>query len=154
MEQKNNTKEEAEFRNINIKKKICDTIENGDVASLARLGFENFIRLINERPIMFKTFLEHTGEILDQLIVDVSLKEKSQYVGGKLIIQLKADDTMALLAKMYFKDNQEKWTEIKREGSVSCSRFIDWNGKTVELCDLREHGVIEIPIEAPEKFCI
>ena len=138
-----------EISNRDTKLAIWEALEKGDTVELLQLGFNNFMKLVNDRPISFRRFLKYTSNFLDDMIQTAEVEENLIYIGGKLILELKRKNSVSLFAELFFQDiSQKNWIRKERKGHVPVRRFRDWN-TSPELIELQETKRIEFPIDAP-----
>lgn len=129
--------------------------EENDLLKLIALGFSKFMDILcGNSPLPFQKFLEYTGDYFDQCILDISRKEHLNYIGGKMILELKESRgempaTILLSADLYFQRIDKQWVEKKRQGQVSSDRFRDWD-TDADAIKLQESGKLELSIEPPE----
>ena len=122
---------------------------------LVALGFAKFMDLLcGDGPLSFQKFLEYTGDYFDRCILDFSQKEHENYVGGKMIMELKEcrqemPEMILLSADLYFQKANKQWDVVKKQGQVSTERFRDWE-TDADAIKLQETGRLELSIEPPE----
>lgn len=125
-----------------------------DFAKLISLGFAKFMDLLSgDSPLPFQKFLKYTGEYFDRFILDTSRQKQMNYIGGKMIMELKQNRadmpaTILLCADFYFQTAGKQWILEKKQGQISTDRFRDWD-TDADAVQLQESGRLELSIEPP-----
>ena len=137
------------------KEEIKEAWEENDLLKLIALGFAKFMDLLcGDGPLSFQKFLEYTGDYFDRCILDISRQKHQNYIGGKMIMELKEKrkempDMILLSADLYFQTADKQWVVEKKQGQVSTERFRDWE-TDADAIKLQESGKLELSIEPPE----
>lgn len=146
---------QTEAHNKKAKENIKAAWEEGDLLGLACAGIDSFMNMLcNSAPMPFQRFLEYTGVSFDKFILETAQKERLHYVGGKMVLELDKDATIApviihLTVDLYFQTSDKKWVVKKKNGKVESSRFSDWDTDT-DADKLKRTGKLELSIEPPE----
>lgn len=145
-----------ETRNQDMQQEEEDTREavkkawqDEDILGLMLAGLDNFTKMICDRPIRFKTFLDSTERLFDDFILETAEREKLHFVGGKLCLELTSASSMHMTADFYFQNSAREWVLKKKEGDVDSSRISDWN-RSREIEALRKAGKQEYSIDPPK----
>ena len=134
----------------NPKEEIKKAIESGDMFGFLKAGFDNFMVMIFEHPLQFRTFLDYTGQFFDEYILETERTELLHFVGGKLVLEQLPAESIAMAANLYFQDAQKQWVMKGKTGQISKGRFSDWD-KSLELQKLLQDGKLEFPIDPPQR---
>lgn len=129
--------------------------KDNNLAKLLYIGLAKFMDLVcGDGPLPFQKFLKYTGDYFDQCILDISQKKQLNYVGGKMIMELKesnrdAPASVLLSADLYFQTSDKQWVMEKKHGQISVDRFKDWDTDT-DAIELQKNGRLELSIEPPQ----
>ncbi len=136
---------EQDTQNQDTKDSIKKAWYDKDILSMLLMGFDNFLKMLCERPIRFQAFLDSTDRLFDEFILETTKQEKLKYVGGKLRLELTSPSSIHMTADFYFQNSAREWVLKKKEGDIDSSRISDWNGAK-ELEELKKAGKQEYSI--------
>ena len=144
------TQQEEQYTdNQDTREAIKKAWQEDDIMGLMLAGLDNFTKMICDRPIRFKTFLDSTERLLDDFILETAKQERLKYIGGKLCLELTSPSSMHMTADFYFQNSAREWVLKKKEGDVDSSRISDWN-RAKEIEALRKAGKQEYSIDPPK----
>lgn len=97
----------------------------------------------------FEEFLKKTGEYFDERIRQTEEQKNLQYIGGKISFKL-SGDKVDMHAKLFYRNEDEKWIVQESSNTVEKSRFNDWD-KDKDLLRLLRGETVELDINPPSE---
>lgn len=121
-----------------------------DAAILIRDGLKNLSNFICNRPIRLNTFLDHTGEIADDIMVKTAQADHIPCYGGTLALSQQDERNVLCVMRLYFKSQDGPWQMKEGKALFPIVRFHDWEtAPTFER--LRQGETVEFPIDPPKQ---
>ncbi len=89
--------------------------------------FEGIIKDVWKRfkhRVSFEEYLEATGEVIDEKIIEIEKKEKLRYIGGSCYFKA-SEETMDITARLelFFQDDFGRWIKKEPRFSVPIDLF-------------------------------
>lgn len=102
------------------------------------------------RKISFEEYLQATGEVIDEKILEIENKEKIKFVGGSCTFNI-SEDRVLLTAKLelFFQNSAGNWIKKEQKFNVKTDIF---NSET-QNCELARiaNQELKISVDSPER---